>query len=294
MAYNDVNGRILMRTWCWAFLLILLCGACGKDYDHRGKSPLVELNGKFLYWEDMQSVLPRGLSVADSLEFTNRYIRNWVEDALLFDKAESNIPNNAEIDRLVENYRKALIVHTYQQALIRQQLSQEISEDTVADYYEAHRELFRLERPLIKGLFVKVPLKAPGLSSVRRWYKTEIQEAVEHLEKYSLQHAVNYEYFRDKWLAATEILDLMPLDTEGLEQRLLRERNIELKDTAFHYLLNVTDYLHVGDQAPLEFARSQVKEILLNMKQVEFMEGVKDDLYEQAVEKDKIKYYIEH
>ena len=39
------------------------------------------------------------------------HICNWVEDILLYDKAQSNIPNNGEIDKLVENYRKALIMH---------------------------------------------------------------------------------------------------------------------------------------------------------------------------------------
>ena len=38
---------------------------------------------------------------------------------------------------------------------------------------------------LIHILFIKVPLTAPELNKVRRWYKTPTQDAVEHLEKYS-------------------------------------------------------------------------------------------------------------
>ena len=83
---------------------------------------LIGIRVFFLYREDLQSVLPAGLSKDDSLLFAEHYIRNWVEDILLYDKAQSNIPNNGEIDKLVENYRKALIMHTYQQALIHQRL----------------------------------------------------------------------------------------------------------------------------------------------------------------------------
>ena len=43
-------------------------------------------------------------------------------------EGNSNIPNSGEIDKPVENYRKALIMHTYQQALMNQTLSKEISE----------------------------------------------------------------------------------------------------------------------------------------------------------------------
>ena len=102
-----------MRTTCFGLLIFLLCAACSEQHDHKGRTPLVELDGNFLYREDLQSVLPAGLSKDDSLLFAEHYIRNWVEDILLYDKAQSNIPNNGEIDKLVENYRKALIMHMW-------------------------------------------------------------------------------------------------------------------------------------------------------------------------------------
>lgn len=280
-----------MRTTCFGLLIFLLCAACSERHDHKGRTPLVELDGNFLYREDLQSVLPTGLSKDDSLLFAEHYIRNWVEDILLYDKAQSNIPNNGEIDKLVENYRKALIMHTYQQALIHQRLSEEISEQDLTEYYEKNQALFKVERPLMKGLFIKVPLTAPQLGNVRRWYKMETREAVEHLEKYSLQNAVKYEYFYDKWVQVSEVLDMLPLKVSDVDEYLDKNRHVELKDTAFHYFLNVSDYRPVGEQEPYEFARSQVKDMLLNVKQVEFMKQVKDDLYQRAVKRDKIKYY---
>lgn len=280
-----------MRTICLGLLILLFCGACKEQHDHGGRTPLVELDGNFLYREDLQSVLPGGLTKDDSLLFAEHYIRNWVEDVLLYEKAQSNIPNNGEIDKLVENYRKALIMHTYQQELIHQTLSEEISEQELTDYYTKNQELFKVERPLMKGLFIKVPLTAPQLGNVRRWYKTENREAVEHLEKYSLQNAVKYEYFYDKWVPMADVLDLMPLKAVDTEEYLNKNRHVELKDTAFYYFLNVSDLRRVGEQEPFEFARAQVKDMLLNMKQVEFMKQVKDDLYQRAEKKNEIKYY---
>lgn len=252
---------------------------------------MVELDGNFLYREDLQAVLPARLSKDDSLLFAEHYIRNWAEDILLYEKAQSNIPDNGEINKLVENYRKALIMHTYQQALIDQTLSEEISESELTEYFEQHRELFKVERPLMKGLFIKVPLTAPQLGSVRRWYKTETREAVEHLEKYSLQNAVKYEYFYDKWVPIADILDLLPLKVPDAGEYLNKNRHVELKDTAFHYFLNVSDYRAAGEQEPYEFARAQVKDMMLNMKQVSFMKQVKNDLFQRAEKRDKIKYY---
>lgn len=279
-----------MRTTCLGLLILLFCGSCKERHDHGGRTPLVELDGNFLYHEDLQSVLPADLSKDDSLLFAEHYIRNWAEDVLLYEKAQSNIPNSDEIDKLVENYRKALIMHTYQQELINQTLSEEISEAELTGYYEKHQELFKVDRPLMKGLFIKVPLTAPQLGSVRRWYKTETREAVEHLEKYSFQNAVKYEYFYNKWVPLSEVLDMIPLQTEMPEEYVSKNRHVELKDTAFHYFLNVTDYRAIGEEEPYEFAMSEVKDMLVNIKQVDFMRRVKDDLYKQAIDKKKIIY----
>lgn len=272
-------------------LLLLFCMGCSEQHDHQGRTPLVELEGNFLYREDLQAVLPSGLSGEDSASFAERYVRSWIEDILLYDRAQRNIPNSAEIDRLVENYRKTLIMHTYQQALMHQKLEDETTEEELEAYYDRNQDLFKVERPLMKGLFIKVPLTASGVANVRRWYKVESQETVERLEKYQMQHAVKYEYFYDKWVPVADVLGWMPLKEPEAEDYLNKNRHVELKDTAFYYFLNVSDYRAVGESEPYEFARKHVKDMLLNVKQVEFMKQVKDDLYERAVRKNEIKYY---
>ena len=99
----------------WGVLLVVagVLSGCGPEHDHKGKTPLVEVAGEYLYKEDLQAALPFNISKDDSVLFAEHYIRNWVEDVLLFDKAEGNIPDNAKIAKLVENYRRALIMHTY-------------------------------------------------------------------------------------------------------------------------------------------------------------------------------------
>lgn len=279
-----------MRITGLLLVSLFFCISCTEKHDHRGKTPLVEVNGTFLYKEDLQSVLPAGLTKDDSLLFAEHYIRTWVEDLLLYEKAQNNIPDNEEIDRLVENYRKALIMHTYQEELIGQRLTKDIPEQEIAEYYEKNKELFKLDRPLVKGLFIKVPLIVPQLTNVRKWYKSEAQEAVEHLEKYSFQNAVKYEYFYDKWVSLADILDLIPLKTDSPEEYINKNRHVELKDTAFYYFLNVSDYRAVGEQEPYEFAMPEAKDMLVNIKRVDFMRQVKDDLYKRAIDRKKIIY----
>ena len=281
-----------MRIIGFICLSLIFCVSCGESqHDHGGKTPLVELDGNFLYREDLQHVLPQNLSTDDSLLFAQHYIRNWAEDILLYQQALQNVSNDVEIENLVYNYRKALIVHAYQQALLQERLAKELTEEELRDYYTNNVDAFKAESPLLKGLFIKVPLTAPQISQVRQWYKSGRQDAVEHLEKYSLQHAVKYEYFYDRWVSASEIWSWLPSKESDMDEFLKKNHHVELKDTAFWYFLNISEYIRTGEQEPYEVARPHVRNMLLNRRQVDFMNQVKSDLYREASEDGKIKCF---
>ena len=279
-------------VWTIILCLIFLFGGCSQKHDHKGRTPLVEVAGNFLYQEDLQAAIPLNLSSEDSTLFAESYIQNWIEDALLYNKAEDNVRRSDRVAALVESYRKALIMHSYQEELVRQQLAEEITADEITDYYEKNKALFVLDNPMVKGVFIKVPLHSSGLADVRRWYKKNEQDAIEKLEKYSLRNAVTYDYFYDQWRPLGEIEAVVPNKKWDSERDYLKQnRNVELKDTAFHYFLHIEEYLSKGEQKPLDFAQEEIKEILINLKRVEFIDRVKKDLYHQASGKNEIIYY---
>ena len=282
----------IVKNWGVILVIAAAMTGCGQEHNHKGKTPLVEVSGEFLYKEDLQAALPLNISKDDSVLFAEHYIRNWIEDALLFDKAEGNIPDNDKISKLVENYRRALIMHTYQEELVNQKLANDISEEEINAYYEKNKELFRLDNPLVKGLFIKVPLSSPDLGSVRVWYRKNNQDVIEKLEKYSLRNAVSYDYFYDRWTSVPDVAAKIPLKVLDTDANYLdKNRNVEVKDTAFCYFLHIEDFLGKDKQKPLDLARDEIKEILINLKRVEFINKVKEDLYQRASDRNKIIYY---
>ena len=282
----------IVKNWGVILVIAAAMTGCGQEHNHKGKTPLVEVSGEFLYKEDLQAALPLNISKDDSVLFAGHYIRNWIEDALLFDKAEGNIPDNDKISKLVENYRRALIMHTYQEELVNQKLANDISEEEINAYYEKNKELFRLDNPLVKGLFIKVPLSSPDLGNVRVWYRKNNQDVIEKLEKYSLRNAVSYDYFYDRWTSVPDVAAKIPLKVLDTDANYLdKNRNVEVKDTAFCYFLHIEDFLGKDKQKPLDFARDEIKEILINLKRVEFINKVKEDLYQRASDRNKIIYY---
>ena len=53
----------------WGVLLVIAgaLSGCGQEHDHKGRTPLVEVAGEYLYKEDLQAALPFHISKDDSV-----------------------------------------------------------------------------------------------------------------------------------------------------------------------------------------------------------------------------------
>ena len=285
------SWRKVFRFVSYSVLGLVLLGSCQKKVEHGGKTPLAQVAGRYLYQEDLNQVFPFGISSSDSVRFAKDFMRKWIEEQLLYEKAEHNVRGDERIERMVADYRRTLILNRYEQYLISQKMNEELSEDELLQYYEENKQLFILEEPIIKGVFIKAPRSASGLKDLKRWYKDSTDEALEELEKYAFRNAVIYDYFYDRWLPVSELENKIIVNLSEIGQDFEKQRNIEAEDDDYCYLLHIEEHISKGEAKPYDLARSEIVDLLANMRRVEFMRQVKEDLYNQSMEVGRIKYY---
>ena len=292
---KTLQSRLRLSAGLSALLFISLFVSCKwnksvTEYVY-GKTPVVEIGTDVLYEEDIKQVLPLGLSDADSALFARQFIKNWAQDVLFYQNAIRNIPDTKDIDRLVENYRRSLIEHEYQRRLIEQKFSSEISDEDIEQFYNDNERLFVLDESLLKGLFLKISNKSHDLSDIRKLYTQQDDEAFEEIEKYSIRNAARCEFFYDNWRTVAEIEVLLPVMDKPLEAQLRNGGSFEFKDEEYIYLLNVSEYAPKGGIEPLDHARSRIRGLLINSNEVSYMRKIKEDLYDAAIEKNRIIFH---
>jgi len=280
-----------MRYFFPLIILSLLTVACNKQLNSKDGNALVKVGNKTLYRSDVEENIPAGLSREDSVIAAEHYIRSWINENLLYNIAQKNFNDKENIDRLVENYRRALLINQYQEQLVSEKLTNEINEQSLQDYYNQNKDKFKLERPLVKGLFLKVPANAPQLNEIRTWYKSTASVSRENLEKYSMNNAVIFNYFTDKWTDFTEVMSDFPREQLTKDDLSAQKKTIEKQDDKYFYFLKIIDCLLPGDNAPYEYVKPTVRELLLNQQKVDFLKKTETDLYQRAVEKGEIKFY---
>jgi hypothetical protein len=259
--------------------------------------PLVVIGDQVLRKEKLDEIIPKGLSKEDSLQFAEHYIRMWINDELMFQQAQRNIGNSKDIDQMVEEYRKSLILHTYENKLVEERLNKNISEEEIKSYYQQNEKDFLLTETIIKGFILKVPLNAAKLDDLKEWCKKETQNPgsgnIENIEKYCIQNASIYEYFYDRWEPLGKLTENLAYAANGFASPDFLKNNtfVEAQDSSFYYYLNIKECLMPGDKQPYEFAKAKIIDMLKNEKRTAFIKKIENDLYEEAVKSDKVKIY---
>ncbi len=282
----------MVRVYFILLTLSVSLFACKKAIQTDEPDALVKVNDRILTRNEVESLIPKGTTSADSLLLAESYIKKWVKDELVLKIAQRNLGSDKEtIDKLVDAYRRSLLRYRYQEKLIQEKLSDEIQESDVLTYYDTNKEKFVLDKNLIKGLFLKVPADAPNLSEVKTWYKSGNVASLEKIEKYSIQNAAIYEYFFDKWVDFDEIRNNIPNQISNPESFLRTNKTLEVTDSSFCYFLNIRQVLLKGQVEPFEYAEPRIREILINQRKLDFIKEFEEELYNDALDGGDVIFY---
>lgn len=273
------------------FVSSVLLVSCAEKAPETQRVVILEVEGKFLYKDDIQQIIPPNINAVDSADIAQRFIRKWVTDILMYENAKRNISNQKEIDALVEGYRKSLIVHQYQQKLIEQRLPKEPAEEELKAFYDQYSEQLELKEAIIQGFLLVVPAKAAKIENVRSWVQSGNEKALENIEKYSIQNAISYDYFGNKWMSFTEILKKIPLQVDDPSDYVATHRFIETSDSLQRYFLRITNYKKSGQVEPYEMAKNKITNILQNKLKADFMAKFETELYNDAVANEDVTFF---
>ena len=138
---------------------LLLAGCREMPRYFSGDETVARAGGRELRMRDVRRVIPQGLTGGDSAAYVKMYVDRWVRKQLKLQEAEILFSESAgDIDRMVEEYRQALLIRKLDQHYVDRSVDTVFTDDEIAAYYNAHKADFRLDRPIVKGRIVRLGL----------------------------------------------------------------------------------------------------------------------------------------
>ncbi|PIQ14466.1 MAG: hypothetical protein COW67_13650 [Flavobacteriales bacterium CG18_big_fil_WC_8_21_14_2_50_32_9] len=244
--------------------------------------------------EDLKKLDIKDVSPEDSLVLVNNFVENWVKEKLMLQKAELNLTQyQKDFNRQLEDYRKTLLIYTYELELIKQNLDTNVSESDIQDYYQKNPENFYLTNDIAKINFLKVPINAPKTNRIKKLFLSEKEKDQHELKEYAHQYAEKFYFDENEWIELNELRKEAPisiLSTDFFKQN----NHIITEDSLALYFILFKDYRLKGDVSPLSFESDNIKNIILNKRKLNLLKKIKIELYQQALLNKEIQIYSNH
>jgi hypothetical protein len=266
-------------------LILLVTNACRNRFQNPMETPLAVVGDKHLYASELASVIPDNLTYSDSAAKASDYITKWVRRELMLKRAEENLTvEQKDVIHELEEYRASLIIHRYQQELVKQRLDTTVTEKDIQDFYERNNTGFILQQNIVKGIYLEVNKSVDSPKQTRKWMNSDEEEPITELETYSYQYATKFDYFVERWVDFSLIESRIPIKVANTEQFLKRKKLVEISDTTNNYYLSIREFKLIGEKAPYNFVKDQIENLILNNRKMELIKELERNVLEKGKE----------
>ena len=253
---------------------------------------VARLGNHKLYRSELDDVIPKGASPEDSVNLANNYINSWVKDRAFVDIAQQRLSKEEkDVSKELEAYRQSLLRYRYEQRYINERLDTTVSRKQIDEYYESHKESFKLERPIMKARFLNIPQDSPNLQKIKKLMSSEKVEDVIAADSVAFNSTQRYHDYSGEWIDAVKLAVEFGVDYV----QMLSKRNgqfIEIPDENGNVsVAYIVDYIKAGETAPVDYCEDRIRDIIISGRKHELLTGLERDLIEDAKVKENFVIY---
>lgn len=282
-----------MKNYLTILILLIISASCSNFNDSSNRETVARADEEYLYRDELPPLFNNGITREDSISIVRNYIDRWIKRQLILSRAEINLTEEykSEMDQKIEETRENLLIYQYQQQMMLQRMDTTVTEEKIQSYYDENIKNFNLSYPLVKALFIKIPIEAPNIDRVRVWYKSYSQENFQNLESYCYQFADKFDDFGENWINISHLLRVLPEDIGKSDRFLRNNSHFETSDSLYYYFVNIRDFRLRGAVAPMEYVSGDIKNIILNNRKIDFLQILENGIYNEALKENSFKIY---
>ena len=278
------TALILLRSIAMA----VGCGRGARDTEVTDTGIVAQYRDSVLLLSDIVRQLPSGISSTDSLILIKKIADQWIEGFLIEDLAAGQIDDMDRINSLTASYRRSLIADSYRRKMRRNGI-QPVDMKSVKAYYRQHATDLRLERPVVKGLYIRVPASSKHIDDIRQWMRQADPDSYDALENTGRREATAFRYFADQWVDFDVIAGEIPQRLGDADRFVENTVDFETELNGTVYILHLTDFRKSGTIMPEDYAAPIIEDRMKALHLADYETGLIKALRASAIEKNILK-----
>ncbi len=245
-----------------------------------------------LYREELDALIPKGISAEDSTGLARQYINTWASDLVYVKIAEQQLSKSEkDVSRELEEYRKSLLKYRYEQLYVNERLDTAVTDDMVDEYYTAHSDKFVLKRPLLRARYLNIATDSPALKQLRKMMKSSDPLALVEADSIAYSSALKFTTWNNEWIDAAVLAGEFGTDYNSMIAS-ISGGWIETKDTlGYTKLAYVPEIIRKGELAPVEYSTPVIKDMIISARKQALISSLEQDLLNDARENGNFVIY---
>lgn len=257
------------------------CGTKEKVWAKVDSTELLEEDALVL----MQTLDYDTAKVEDRKAFTQR----WIEQQLFILEINNTLPDKAQMIRLKSLWSEGDLSRFYlEENQIREELDTQISDSSILQYFNQHKNEFALNDYIVRALYMKVPKDAPKQDKLKEHYLLKKEKDYSKVISYANLYADNFYYNDSAWVYFDELTKDLPMERLNKDNLVLNRTKTYFSDEHYAYYLNIIDFRLKDATPPIDFLKPVIKQVLVNQK----MNELKEKNNASFIQKIKQKYEI--
>lgn len=242
------------------------------------KNCIVSINGYCLDKEELKSVT-QYYNKQDSERIAQSYIREWVIQQKLYEQAEKSISiDKAELEKSLTEFKQQYVISQYLKFYIQENLDTSVSDSEMFQYYQQHKNSFKLTSNIIQIYYVKLNDNEEDIADFKKMLLSSNTKNKSQLNTFIIEKAISYFIEDSLWIKWDDVTREIPsLKTYDLNN-LPKGKTIEWKDGTYYYYLKIKDYKVKDEYSPFIYEKEKIKKIILDERRNNLINELKNEI----------------
>jgi len=245
-----------------------------------------------LYRDQIKQYIPEYVSAQDSISLANQYIQKWASEILYSQMAQAQLSKEEmDVTEELEAYRNNLLKYRYEQRYVNDRLDTLVTDEQIKEYYEEHKTVFELPRPVLKYKYIDLAKLCPDKDYIVKLLSSDREDDSAELDTLASMAALDFSDHSEQWTDIIVLAKAYGVPYQELMNN-LKNSYISIKDpvTEEEKVAYVFEMRQSG-YAPLDYCREEIKSIIQSTRKHMLLSTLEQDLLNDAMENKKFVIY---
>lgn len=293
-----MTRKIAILTLCLSFVLFCFsCNFFNTQNKNNNSKIIAKVYNNILYENEIPQLNFKENNEQDSLAVFRKFVDDWLRKNVVIYQANEQLKKEelSVIENKIQDYKESLITYAYEKALIFQKMDTIIKDSEILKFYNEHKEDFKAQEYFINIKYMILPAEVSEYEQIEEWFKEIGKDSgvIEELQDVAFKYNAPYNLI-GQWFKYDTFVEKFRVKTSrGPEKFLKNNTDLYYTDSLNTYLIGINKYTLIGDYLDPVYCSDDIKTLLLNVRQKEFLKKTKENIYKEAVDKNKIQIYYE-